>query len=92
MQLYKQKEEQQVELIDRILESENIEAAIRAVERNQGAPGIDKKPVGILEHTFRSTEERSGKKFVRRSMSRRRYGGYTSRKQTESNGRWESRR
>ena len=39
MQLYKQKEEQQVELIDRILESENIEAAIRAVERNQGAPG-----------------------------------------------------
>ena len=29
MQLYKQKEEQQVELIDRILESENIEAAIQ---------------------------------------------------------------
>ena len=42
MQLYKQKEEQQVELIDRILDDENIEAAIRAVQRNQGAAGMDK--------------------------------------------------
>ena len=40
MHLYKQKEEQQVELIDRILDDENIEAAIRAVQRNQGAPGM----------------------------------------------------
>ena len=52
MQLYKQKEEQQVELIDRILYDENIEAAIRAVQRNQGAPGIDKMPVGTLKSYF----------------------------------------
>ena len=52
MQLYKQKEEQQVELIDRILDDENIEAAIRAVQRNQGAPGIDKMPVGMLRSYF----------------------------------------
>ena len=52
MQLYKQKEEQQVELIDRILDDENIEAAIRAVQRNQGAPGIDKMPVGTLKSYF----------------------------------------
>ena len=52
MQLYKQKKEQQVELIDRILSDENIEAAIRAVQRNQGAPGIDKMPVGMLKSYF----------------------------------------
>ena len=52
MQLYKQKEEQQVELIDRILDDENIEAAIRAVQRNQGAPGIDRMPVGMLKSYF----------------------------------------
>jgi group II intron reverse transcriptase/maturase len=52
MQLYKQKEEQQVELIDRILDDENIEAAIRAVQQNQGAPGIDKMPVGMLKSYF----------------------------------------
>ena len=52
MQLYKQKEEQQVELIDRILDDENIEAAIRAVQRNQGAPGVDKMPVGTLKSYF----------------------------------------
>ena len=68
MQLYKQKEEQQVELIDRILESENIEAAIRAVERNQGAPGIDKMPVGMLrayfsEHGREIREEIRAKKY-----------------------------
>ncbi len=67
-QLYKQKEEQQVELIDRILEDENIEAAIRAVQRNQGAPGIDKMPVGMLktyfaEHGGRIKEEIRGKKY-----------------------------
>ena len=68
MQLYKQKEEQQVELIDRILESENIEAAIRAVKRNQGAPGIDKMPVGMLrayfsEHGREIREEIRAKKY-----------------------------
>ena len=52
MQLYKQKEEQQVELIDKILDDENIEAAIRAVQQNQGAPGIDKMPVGMLKSYF----------------------------------------
>ena len=42
-QLYEQKEEQQVELIDRILSEENIEAAIHAVKSNRGAAGIDKR-------------------------------------------------
>ena len=51
-QFYKQKEEQRVELIDRILDDENIEAAIRAVQRNQGAPGVDKMPVGMLTPYF----------------------------------------
>ena len=51
-QFYKQKEEQRVELIDRILDDENIEAAIRAVQRNQGAPGVDKMPVGMLTSYF----------------------------------------
>ena len=41
-----------MELIDRILDDENIEAAIRAVQRNQGAPGIDKMPVGTLKSYF----------------------------------------
>ena len=41
-----------MELIDRILSDENIEAAIRAVQRNQGAPGVDKMPVGMLRAYF----------------------------------------
>ena len=49
MQLYKQKEEQQVELIDRILSDGNIEAAIQAVKSNKGAAGIDKMTVDALE-------------------------------------------
>ena len=52
MQLYKQKEMRQVELIDRILSDENIKAAIHAVKSNQGAPGIDKMPVEALEAYF----------------------------------------
>lgn len=51
-QLYKQKEEQQVELIDRILSEENIKAAIHAVKSNKGAPGIDKMTVDALEEYF----------------------------------------
>ena len=51
-QLYKQKEEQQVELIDRILSEENIKAAIHAVKSNKGAPGIDKMTVEGLEEYF----------------------------------------
>ena len=70
MQLYKQKEEQQVELIDRILESENIEAAIRAVERNQGAPGIDKMPVGMLRAYF----SEHGRE-IREEIRAKKYGG-----------------
>ena len=41
-----------MELIDRILDDENIEAAIRAVQQNQGAPGIDKMSVGMLKSYF----------------------------------------
>jgi len=41
-----------VELIDRILSKENIDAAIKAVERNKGAAGIDKMPVEALRLYF----------------------------------------
>lgn len=41
-----------MELIDRILSDENIKAAIHAVKSNEGAPGIDKMPVGTLESYF----------------------------------------
>ena len=52
VQLYKQKEMQQVELIDRILSDENIKAAVHAVKSNKGAPGVDKMPVDALEEYF----------------------------------------
>ena len=52
MQLYKQKEMQQVELIDRILSEENIKAAIHAVKSNKGAPGIDEMAVEALDEYF----------------------------------------
>ena len=52
VQLYKQKEMQQVELIDRILSEENIKAAIQAVKSNKGAPGIDKMAVEALDEYF----------------------------------------
>ena len=55
MQLYKQKEEQQVELIDRILSEENIKTAIHAVKSNKGAPGIDKMAVEALDEWCIST-------------------------------------
>lgn len=41
-----------MELIDRILEEENVNAAIKAVERNKGAAGIDEMPVGVLRSYF----------------------------------------
>lgn len=41
-----------MELIDRILEEENINAAIKAVEQNKGAAGIDEMPVGVLRSYF----------------------------------------
>ena len=39
--MYEQKEEQQMELIDRILSRENMLRALKAVKRNKGAAGID---------------------------------------------------
>lgn len=44
----KQKEEQQMELIDRILDDENIKRATEAVRRNKGAAGVDKMTVDSL--------------------------------------------
>jgi retron-type reverse transcriptase len=41
-----------VELIERILDDENIKAAIQAVQSNKGAPGIDKMPVEALKSYF----------------------------------------
>lgn len=41
-----------MELIDRILADGNIKAAIRAVQGNHGAPGVDKMPVGELKAYF----------------------------------------
>ena len=40
-QLYKQKEEQQVELIEWILEERNMQMAVKAVRQNKGAAGVD---------------------------------------------------
>ena len=44
-QLYEQKEEQQVELIEWILQDRNIDEAIKAVKRNKGAAGVDEMTV-----------------------------------------------
>ena len=41
-----------MELIERILDGDNINAAIHAVQSNKGAPGIDKMPVGVLKSYF----------------------------------------
>ena len=41
-----------MELIDRILEEENVNAAIKVEERNKGAAGIDEMPVGVLRSYF----------------------------------------
>ena len=51
-ELYEQKEEQQVELIEWILKDENLKAAIKAVRQNHGAAGIDKMPVEELDEYF----------------------------------------
>lgn len=50
--LYKQKEEQQVELIERILDKVNFRLAIVKVKENKGAAGIDKMPVEVLDQYF----------------------------------------
>ena len=57
-----------MELIDRILEAENINAAIKAVERNKGAAGIDEMPVEVLrlyflEHSTEITQQIREKKY-----------------------------
>ena len=41
-----------MELIDRILDDNNINVAIHAVQSNKGAPGIDRMPVGVLKSYF----------------------------------------
>ena len=41
-----------MELIERILDDENIRAAIHAVQSDKGAPGIDKMPVEVLKSYF----------------------------------------
>ena len=41
-----------MELIERILDDDNINAAIHAVQSNKGAPGIDKMPVEVLKSYF----------------------------------------
>ena len=57
-QLYEQKEEQQVELIEWILQDRNIDEAIKAVKRNKGAAGIDGMTVDELDAYFANhTEE-----------------------------------
>lgn len=45
-------EEQQVELIERILEDSNLDSAVEAVIRNKGAAGIDKMTVYELRYYF----------------------------------------
>lgn len=51
-QLYRQMEEQQMEIIDWILEDKNLDEAIKAVKRNKGAAGIDKMTVDELDAYF----------------------------------------
>lgn len=51
-QLYEQKEEQQVELIEWILQDKNMDEAIKAVKRNKGAAGVDGMTVDELDAYF----------------------------------------
>ena len=51
-QLYEQKEEQQVELIEWILQDRNIDEAIKAIKRNKGAAGVDGMTVDELDAYF----------------------------------------
>jgi len=55
--LYEQKEEQQVELIEWILQDRNIDKAIEAVKRNKGAAGVDGMTVDELEAYFAQHRE-----------------------------------
>ena len=49
-------EEQQVELIERILEDKNLDYAIEAVVKNKGAAGVDKMTVYELRHYFQKNK------------------------------------
>ena len=51
-QFYEQKEEQQVELIEWILQDRNIDEAIKNVKRNKGADGVDGMTVDELDVYF----------------------------------------
>ena len=51
-QLYRRKEEQQVELIEWILQDRNIDEAVKAVRRNKGAAGVDGMTVDELDAYF----------------------------------------
>ena len=51
-QIYEQKEEQQVELIEWILQDRNIDEAIKNVKRNKGAAGVDGMTVDELDVYF----------------------------------------
>ena len=49
MYIYKQNEEQQMELIDEIVEARNFWEAWMSVKRNHGAAGVDKMPTEELD-------------------------------------------
>ena len=51
-QLYRQKEAQQMELIEWILQDRNIDEAVKAVKRNKGAAGVDGMTVDELDAYF----------------------------------------
>ena len=57
LNLYKQKEKQQTELIEWILQDENIDKAIKSVKKNKGAYGIDKMSVEDLDEYFAAHRE-----------------------------------
>ena len=61
-----------MELIDRILDDDNINAAIHAVRSNKGAPGIDKMSVGVLKSYFAEHGEEIKDQIRNKSISRSR--------------------
>lgn len=65
---YEQKEEQQVELIERILDEVNFRLAIGKVKENRGAAGIDKMTVDMLDQYFRAHGEE-----IKRQIREKRY-------------------
>lgn len=51
-QFYKQKEEQQMELIEWTLQEEHVDRAIKSVKKNNGAPGVDGMTTDELDGYF----------------------------------------